>query len=595
MNYKTINKGMDCLYKDNLLEVLLKQRGVQDVDKLLHLDKTCVYDGMRFDYMKEGLELFKRHIDNESNILIIVDSDFDGYSSAATIYNYLKDNNLSNNLQYVINKEKKHGIILDSIKDYDYDLLIVPDAGSSDLEAQNILNKEGKDILILDHHNYDYLPHNDEKTILINCQDRVYPNNTLSGVGVVYKFIKEYDKMLGISKADDYLDLVALGMVADDMDLRNLETRYLVLEGINKINNKNKINQFIEEMLNKAKIENLNILDIGWKIAPLINAVVRVGTLEEQNDVFNAFINVKDDREYQPRRKKGEKEKPPKEIHSLQKYMAREIVNIKSRQDRAVKKGVDIINNIIQEQHLNDNKIIIVDGTDILDKTFTGLVANKLTSTYKRPALILKSKDNNTFGGSGRNYNLSPIENLQSFLLQLKTFNWIQGHDNAFGLNINKDKIESTNNLVNTQLKDVEIEDCHWVDYEIPVGRLKPKHILDIGKWKDVWGNSLQEPQFAITDIYVKSEDIQLVGERKNVIRITKKVGDKVLTFIKFFANEELYNQMVMKSSKGLGKSPSKLKLDIIGKFEINEWEGKEYPQISIVDFNVTKGKKIQF
>lgn len=595
MNYKTINKGMDCLYKDNLLEVLLKQRGVQDVDKLLHLDKTCVYDGMRFDYMKEGLELFKRHIDNESNILIIVDSDFDGYSSAATIYNYLKDNNLSNNLQYVINKEKKHGIILDSIKDYDYDLLIVPDAGSSDLEAQNILNKEGKDILILDHHNYDYLPHNDEKTILINCQDRVYPNNTLSGVGVVYKFIKEYDKMLGISKADDYLDLVALGMVADDMDLRNLETRYLVLEGINKINNKNKINKFIEEMLNKAKIENLNILDIGWKIAPLINAVVRVGTLEEQNDVFNAFINVKDDREYQPRRKKGEKEKPPKEIHSLQKYMAREIVNIKSRQDRAVKKGVDIINNIIQEQHLNDNKIIIVDGTDILDKTFTGLVANKLTNTYKRPALILKSKDNNTFGGSGRNYNLSPIENLQSFLLQLKTFNWIQGHDNAFGLNINKDKIESTNNLVNTQLKDVEIEDCHWVDYEIPVGRLKPKHILDIGKWKDVWGNSLQEPQFAITDIYVKSEDIQLVGERKNVIRITKKVGDKVLTFIKFFANEELYNQMVMKSSKGLGKSPSKLKLDIIGKFEINEWEGKEYPQISIVDFNVTKGKKIQF
>lgn len=601
MKYKAINKGFDCLYNDNLLYTLLKQRGVKEPEILMNLSDDVIHDGYLLKNMREGLQLLKKHIDDNSKIHIIIDSDFDGISSSATFYNYMKDNNFKNEITFSLHPGKEHGIILEQLKEYDFDLLVVPDAGSSDLEECKELQKEGKEVLILDHHNFDIKEWDKAdicNTVIINCQDGKYPNNTLSGVGVVYKFLKEFDKEYGFNKADEYLDLVAMGMVADDMDLRDPETRYLVLKGISKINKKYNVNNFINEIILKNKIEKINILDIGWKIAPLINGVVRIGTMQEKTDVFKAFINIKEDKEYQPRRKKKTDPKPPLEIHSLQKFMAREITNIKSRQDRLVKKGVEALNEKILADKLDKNKAIIVDGTEILEKTFTGLVANKLANNvYKRPTIILREKDEKTYGGSGRNYKLSSIENLQEFLLEkVKTFNSVDGHDNAFGFNIDKVKIKDTIEIINTYLKDIDIEDCYWVDYEIPVGRLKLNNIIDIGRWKDVWGNTLQEPQFAITDIYVKPEDVQLLGDKKNIIKINKTIGDRTISFIKFFANEELYNQMILKSTKGLSrKTPKKLKFDIIGKFNINEWEGKEYPQVEIIDFNVTEGKKIRF
>jgi len=55
-----------------------------------------------------------------------------------------------------------------------------------------------------------------------------YSNKTLSGVGVVYKFCQYIDKFLGQDYANNLLDLVAVGMVSDMMDLRNFETRELI-------------------------------------------------------------------------------------------------------------------------------------------------------------------------------------------------------------------------------------------------------------------------------------------------------------------------------------------------------------------------------
>ncbi|MEG2786445.1 MAG: DHH family phosphoesterase [Romboutsia sp.] len=593
MKYKVMNKGRDCLHDDNLLYTLLRSRGVVEPKRLLNLSSDDVIDGKLLKNMDDGLKLLNKHIKNKSSIHIIIDSDLDGYTSAAAFYNYIKRNKFNNTITFSIHENKEHGIITERLSDFNYQLLVVPDAGSSNIKECKELTEHGKEILILDHHNF--VKDNPYAT-LINCQDDSYPNKTLSGVGIVYKFLKEFDKQYGYNQADSILDLVALGMVGDDMDLRNTETRYLVFEGLNKINTLDEINLFINEILQKNKLDKINILDIGWKIAPLINAVVRVGTMQEKNDVFRALIGEKEDKEYQPRRKKGEKEKPPLEIHSLQKFMAREITNIKARQDRLVKKGVELLDSKIIEDKLNDNKIIIIDGTDHLEKTFTGLVANKLTDKYKRPAIVLKSKDENTFGGSGRNYDKSSIENLQEFLLGLNLFNSVDGHDNAFGFNIDKNKIKKVIEKSNEELKDMKIEDCYLVDYELPVGRLKPKNIIDIGKWKDVWGNTLSEPQFAITDIYVKPEDVMLIGSKRNTIKIVKTIGDKTITFIKFFANENLYNQMILKSTKGLNKKAAKkLKFDIIGKFAVNEWEGKSYPQIEIIDFSVSEGKKIEF
>ena len=535
------------------------------------------------------------HINNNSKIHILDDVDLDGITSATMMDNYIKDINPNIIITHSMNNDKVHGIVLKNLEQYDFDLLIVPDAGSDNIQETKELNEKwDADTLIVDHH----LGSKDNpNAIVINCQDGQYPNNTLSGAGVVYKFIKEYDKKYGFNYADKYMDLCAIGIVGDSMDLRNYETRYLTIQGLKLIHN-----EFMKGFLIKNKIESegVDFTFVGWKIAPFINAVTRIGTDEEKVDLINAFMGKEETIEYQPRRKCKTDEKPPVEIQTLQEAMIRKTTNIKARQDKLVAKGMEDLIEIINNKKLDKNKVIMINATGLLEKAFTGLVANKLANMYKRPVIILKKmkedKEGIIYGGSGRNYDLFPINSLMDFLRSLDTFISIDGHDNAFGIKIRDNKLIETIDKVNEKLKDVKIEDVYLVDYEIPVGRLKEKHILQVGQWADIWGNTLKKPLFAITNITLNITDIQLLGDKKNLIRIEKVIGKNKIVFIKKFAGEKIYNQMIMKNSKGLSKSKSsKVKMDIIGEFTINEWNGNKFPQIEIIDWNSSSCNEFRF
>ena len=590
-----LNKGYDLITEDELLDILLKNRGVENPKELLNINGSVLHDGILFKNMERGLNMLNWHIENNSKIHIIDDVDQDGLTSATIIHNYIKNINNNIDITHSMNDNKIHGIIVKNLEQYEFDLLIIPDAGTSDVkQSKELIETRDVDILILDHHT---IEEDNPYAIVINCQDGQYPNPTLSGAGVVYKFIKEYDKKYGLDFAENDLDLVAIGIIGDSMDLRNYETRYLAIEGLKKINN-----NFIKEFLikNKKEEESINFEFVGWKIAPFINAVTRIGTQEEKMDLINAFLGIEDSREYQPRRKKKTDDKPPVEIHTLQKTMVRESNNIKSRQDKLVTKSMEQLIEIIETQKLNNNKVIIVDATDILEKSFTGLVANKLTNIYKRPIIILKKmKEKNNeiiYGGSFRNYNLFPVESFMDILKELDTFIMVGGHNNAGGHQIKESKIQETQNKLNEFFKDIDIEDVYLVDYEIPVGKLKEKHVLQIGQWENIWGNTLRKPIFAITQIILQVTDIQLLGEKRNLIKFEKNIGNNKISFIKKFSGEDTYNKMIMKSHKGLSKSKTnKIKMDVIGEFEINKWNNNDFPQVNIIDFNVENAKEFRF
>lgn len=636
MKYKALFNDVDFLKEDNLLHTLLKNRGVENPDKLLNITIKEVYDGKLLKNMDKALKILNKWLSKAKQELVvihvIVDEDCDGYTSASEVINYIKDivekDNLKVEITYTVHSKKIHGIELKELKDIDFNLLIVPDAGTNDVEQCREIKKKyhGCDIIILDHHNIE--KENNYATV-VNCKDGTYPNPTLSGAGVVYKFIKEYDNEFDYNFADKYLDLFATGNIGDIMDLRNLETRFLTLEGIK---NFAKNNLFLQEILEKNSYqigERLNITKVGWNIVPTINAVTRVGEPEERLKTFKALLGEKDSIEYKPRKSKNNPN-PEVEMQSLQKFMARECGNIKNRQDRIAKKGVEELSRIIEENGYNEDKVIIVDATKLIEKDFTGLIANKLSSKYRRPVLVLKSMNKEIFGGSGRNYGLSPIENFNDFLQGTNLFVEVAGHDNSFGIKINKweykkliaksrkikkdliktkyinikynkklwinklrnDHIDRARKYINEKLKDIVMEDVYKVDYEIPIGRLKPQHVLQVGSWVDLWGNKLNEPLFAITDVYVTSDNIKLLGEKKSLI----KLETRDLTFVKQFANEDLYNQMILRNSKGLNKRKNnRLRFDFVCKFTINEWNDKKYPQIEIVDFNVREDSSIRF
>ena len=142
-----------------------------------------------------------KHLGANDKIFIQIDSDVDGYTSAAALINYINffaPGHAQNKISYRIHEGKQHGIILDTIPE-DVKLVIVPDAGSNDLEQHKILKERGVDVLIIDHHESDQIT---QDACLINNQTCSYPNKTLSGVGMVYKFCQYLDRRCGFKYSE---------------------------------------------------------------------------------------------------------------------------------------------------------------------------------------------------------------------------------------------------------------------------------------------------------------------------------------------------------------------------------------------------------
>lgn len=582
--WRTIHK---CEFnkEDDFLERILTQDGVEDIYEFLHVNKTHTHSPFLLRNMEEGISLLHEKLGG--TIFIKRDPDVDGYTSSAYLRGFITDISPDTKIICSTSYQKEHGIFIDDIKDIvdEIDLIIIPDAGSSSVEeCKEITEKYHIPILIIDHHeiNEEVMKY----ATLINCMDGQYPNNTLSGVGVAHKFCLAYAEKYGIREevCNYYLDLVALGMIADSMDMRNLETRYYALEGLKE---ENRHNLLIKELALKYEEDmklGFTLDSIGWVIAPKMNGLIRYGTPDEQNDLFRALCGEKEDREYQPRRPRGAGKnapKPPIEIHSLQKTMARVCGNVKERQDKAVREYMKTLDDAIQEQQLDKNSIIIIDATEIVDKkTVTGLVANKLAEKYHRPIVILKSKNDELYGGSGRGYEKGKINNFRTFLNETNVFE-CAGHENAFGVSLAKKDLSKAIDLCNEKLKLDDLVTIHEVDYEVKADNLTSKAVMKVAESYEIWSKGVPEPTFAITDIQIPAKDIIGYGDNKGFIKFNYNGID----YIKKYCCKGEWEEMTLRDRNVLGENKKILHMTIIGNFVLNEWDGQRYPQVKIKYF----------
>ena len=622
MKYKITNDVTENI-SDDLLHKLLNSRGVDDVDHLMNVSERDVHNFNLLDNIIIGCEGYISHIQNGNNVVIVQDSDYDGVSSTSLLYLYTSKN-LKYKCDLIVHENKEHGINFEEIKKYGInkiDLLVLPDAGTSDIKQMNQILEVNPNIqfLVLDHHKPTLKKGetiecflNRNPALIINPETSNYPNHSLSGCAVVYKFCQCLDSFLKINDADNYLDLVATSLIADSMDLRDYESRYLTIKGLQMLDEDSARisrgedilgNRFLRTIIDSKKerdLKHLTIKSIGWGLAPIINGTIRMGTMEQKTDMVKGFCNIDDgeQRYHQPRRPNGSPKDSPKPdpipITFLE-YVLKQCTSAKSKQDGLVKKYYALLKQRIEDKNLLDNKVLMVDSTDIIpEKTLSGLVANKLSDDYKRPVITLKKRNGSQYGGSGRNYDKSPIKSLRE-LINDTGLAKSSGHDNANGIFCEKRNLVPLRDYLNEQLKDLVFEDVYHVDYEIPIGRLRKKDVMAVGRLAHLWGNGLPEPLFAITNVNLSVGDISLIGSNKNMLKFKKGDHD----FIKYYSGSEELDKMCMRTKKGFGKSPSRITLDLICKMEINEWDNgfevREYPQLIIVDYNVKEAKKALF
>lgn len=558
------------------VEQVLVNRGIpyDQINHYLNTTDNDILDPRLIPHLDEGAKMLIKHISQNDKVLIQVDSDCDGYTSAALLMNYLYclfPSFVNNNISYRVHMGKQHGIIPDTIPE-DVKLVIAPDSSSNDYEAHEYLNLSGVDVLVIDHHEADHIS---EYACVINNQLCDYPTKSLSGVAMVWKFCCYIDMLLKTDHAQKFLDLVALGLVADMMDVRDFETRRLIDKGLQQIRN-----PYFRGAIDKDQFHFTNeITPIGvaFYIAPLINATTRVGTQEEKLMLFESMLDFRG-YELVPSTKRGCKGQAETRVEQA----CRNCTNIKSRQTKIRDNSLEKIEQIIVNQNLLSNKILIVQLDDLItDRNLTGLIANQLMSEYQRPVLILNKIENEdgtiTWEGSGRGYDKSRLKDFRGFLENNKYVMYAEGHANAFGIGIRDEDISAFIASTNSALDGFDFTPIYNVDFIYKSDELTPDEVIDIAGMKSLWGQGVEEAEIAVEGIKVHKDNIRILSPDKNpTLKIMLPNG---INFMKFRSSEEEYDKLYSE----LGY----VTINIVGECERNIWNNKISPQVMIKDYEI--------
>lgn len=578
MKYKLIENSLNDIY--NPMETVLKNRGIKNPDEYLNLNDSVLHHYSELDNIKEAVECLLKHLENDSEIHIVVDSDTDGACSAAMIYQYLKLIKPDVKLSYSIHTKKQHGLSDDIIIPETAKLIILPDSGTNDIEQCKTLKEKGIDIIILDHH---ISNENNPYAIVVNNQMCNYPNKNLCGGGICYRFLQALDEETWNDYADNFLDLVALSNIADCMDIKEPETKRLIDKGLSKI--RNKLFKALIEKQSYSINNNIIINNIQFHIVPLINALIRAGDYDEKDMLFRAFIETDEVFKYKPRRKSKNDPEPEEIDEDIYTRVARLCSNAKQRQNNSKNKEVEKILEYIEEKGYHNNKIIFANVTDKLSENLTGLVAMNIATKYNKPCLLLrKVKDKpDYYAGSGRNIDGSPISDLKQFLENTNLFSFVQGHAGAFGAEIHKNNIPKAIEFINEQLKDVDFSHCYDVDFIIEAEDLNISFIKAMENLKSIYGQGIKESLLVINNVIVDKNNISLLGKEGNTLKFI--LNDEI-AFIKFKVDE---NDKIMKWLNDWESIEDSIVLNVVGKAGINSYGGILTPQIIIEDYKVVE------
>ena len=581
MKCKLVNKDI----KNNYTNELLMARGLsqEELEYFLNVpDDSALQNPLGLDYIEQAADMFENMtvLSNQYTIAVIVDSDVDGFTSAAIFIQYLRKWNKEVNVAPILHKGKGHGLS-DTINDIidlqtsgfgDVLYTVIPDAGSNDFEyIEKLGNEYDIKCLILDHHIVEPDTHFSDYAIIVNNQlSPLYKNKDLCGAGVTWQFCRYYDSIKGTNYADEYIDLAALGIVSDMMSMLSLENRYIVHTGF-----KNITNYFFKALCEKQAFSmggKITPITVAFYITPLINAMIRAGSMEEKERCFTAFI---DGHQLVPSQKRGAKGT----FEELAVESARECTNARSKQNRILDKAVEALEIKIHKYNLLENKILFIrlDDEDFPPE-LNGLCAMKLAAKYQKPTIVARLNDEGEIKGSSRGLNESELTSFKNFMDNSGYFTFTAGHDNACGIGILDKNLSAFHAYANEALANVDFgESWYEVNFErIAADQDLEQLIYNISEHEDLWGQGNPEPLIHIRDINITKRDVQIMGKNQDTVKITK-FG---IAYMKFHAKEML---------EDLAKF-NEIKLEVVGRANLNEWMGSYTPQIFISNYQVEDG-----
>lgn len=535
----------------SVMRQLLFNRGVTEaVQAIRYLEGRDVgADPFLLTDMAAAVDRLIWALDHREKIAVFGDFDVDGVTStvmmveALQAFGGLAEPYIPDRLEegYGLNNEA-----LTNLRESGVQVVLSVDCGiRSVIEARHALDL-GLDLIITDHHHIgEQLPPG-YAVIDPKREGDAYPDKNLAGVGVAYKLVQALASRRpgsGIA-AEDWLDLVALGTVADMVPLTG-ENRQLVRKGLHRLRLGKR--QGILSLANAARV-NLSLLstgDVGYMLAPRLNAA---GRLESALAAYSLLYS-----------------KDVAEAGLLaQKLDDQNTSRQKQTRDTQVEAERQLLE--VEEEY-----ILFALGQDF-NPGIVGLVAARLVELFHRPAIVGARVDG-VIRASCRSipgfHITRALDECAALLVRHG------GHESAAGFTVHEEHLEELRErLAKIAWRDLAGSDLRplvRIDQEIPLKDLHPT-LLD-------WMEMLQPTGQNNPDATFCSRNLQVTH--------AKTVGaDK--THLKFSVTDGkiYYDAIAFRFGHMAGKMPERV--DLAYQFEKNIFNGRESLQLKVIDIKAS-------
>lgn len=532
---------------------VLFQRGMhttQDAEEFLEPRLADLSNPFLLPDMDKAVSRIWAAIDRQETIVVFGDYDVDGVTSAALmirvlgvlgarIFGFIPDR-----------LDEGYGLSADAmercIAEHQPDLIVSVDCGTNSIVSVSEVQEQGVDVVVTDHHQPG------EETApayaLVNPKLGEHGHN-LSGVGVAFKLAHGLVKA-GRGRDDarassvdlrDYLDLVALGTVADIVPLTD-ENRIMVRHGLARMADTGWVG--MDALMEVAGLRGEpDAGSLGFQLGPRINAAGRIGEpmqalrLLTTNDPLEAQnIALLLDRNNQERR-------------NMERRMAEEAFT-----------EIDAYFN-------PQNHFGLVVAREGWHPGVVGIVASRISRHYNRPAIVMGIEEDGSARGSCRGIDafdlLAGLESCESHLTKFG------GHKMAAGLEVRSGELDAFsqafNDAAGTVLQGVDLNPVQHIDAIVHATELDWKFYDKLKRLRP-FGQDNQEPVWAMKRMRVVGAP-RVVGQKHLKLQLASEGS----TFDAIAFNYPL-------SSLPAGE------IDVAFVLQENKWNGSESLQIQVKD-----------
>lgn len=199
------------------------------------------------------------------------------------------------------------------------------------------------------------------------------------------------------------------------------------------------------------------------------------------------------------------------------------------------------------------------------------MIAMRLSQKYKHPTIVARLGEDGHIKGSIRGLSNCEMGSFKNYLTSTGLFTYVQGHDNAAGCDIPAQNLARLHEVANKELEQFNFNSSFYeANFQIQALNTQlPELIQDLAQYKDIWSTGNSEPLIYITDLHFTENEIQVMGKNQDTLKIFKEG----VAYMKFFAKDLIKEFMEIHGD---------FKANIIGRANLNEWNGTVTPQIFI-------------